>query len=67
VQPRLRGLRRPYPPAVEIKLTLPLPRDQLSVPAVRRVLAAKGAVMAQLSESATTGRGPWSKDSAPLV
>jgi len=52
---------------VEIKLTLPLPRDQLSVPAVRRVLAAKGAVMAQLSESATTGRGPWSKDSAPLV
>jgi len=52
---------------VEIKLTLPLPRDQLSVPAVRRVLGAEDAVMAQLSESVTTVRGPWSKDSAPLV
>jgi hypothetical protein len=42
---------------VEIKLTLALPREELSVPAVRRVLAAEGTVMSQLSASATTVRG----------
>lgn len=67
MQPRFGRLRRRYRSAVEIKLTLALPREELSVPAVRRVLAAEDAVTAQLSESATTVRGPWSKDSAPLV